>query len=496
MLYVYTVYLNIAICKVFIICALKRHSSAITYDNIYKMFIVDGTYKGQALKQNECFIIAKPYGSDDDHLFGGDSNSYIKLKNNLLSVDIVAETSGGGASGAASGAVLGFLLLGPVGTVMGAGLGSAKKGSNMLAITFANGDSWIVDKVTPIELASLKRYLATAKISAPKTTLSPGNKQKAASKKQSTKLAIKKPKKPSKDFWNLKHIKGRDPYDDKFKMPKISKSPFLAKWENIEGLDKKAKLILDRMIRYRYEGYCEYKWVYFDEYIESEKELDLLISYTVKDLICDTNLLAKKRIDIEVSEEDIKKFDIKLIKLDAELKEAKDELLAAGFFSKGGAKKKIAQVQDGVDEIKKLIAKARRKIKSSNKSINDSKHITDIKDPLNEFLSIFDKILPDIKKPDLTFKKRPGTNDQEFHLIYLSLFDEIWDKKISDEKNRIKEEEKKKKILKVKKVDDKKKISEPKSNKERLLELKSLLDDELITSEEYDKLKNNLLNSI
>jgi uncharacterized membrane protein len=123
-------------------------------------------------------------------------NYFYELNNNLLSVDIVAETSGGGASGAASGAVLGFLLLGPVGTVMGAGLGSAKKGSNMLAITFANGDSWIVDKVTPIELASLKIYLATAKISAPKTTLSPGNKQKAASKKQSTKLAIKKPKKP------------------------------------------------------------------------------------------------------------------------------------------------------------------------------------------------------------------------------------------------------------------------------------------------------------
>ena len=49
----------------------------------------------------------------------------------VISVDVISQeiqtTTGGGATGAGAGAVLGFLVAGPLGTAIGAGIGSKKK---------------------------------------------------------------------------------------------------------------------------------------------------------------------------------------------------------------------------------------------------------------------------------------------------------------------------------------------------------------------------------
>ena len=76
------------------------------------MFIIEGTYKGKKLPSRECFILNENYYSKEPELFGGPNNVSIKLKNNLISVDIVADeqATGGGVQGAAGGAVLGFLI--------------------------------------------------------------------------------------------------------------------------------------------------------------------------------------------------------------------------------------------------------------------------------------------------------------------------------------------------------------------------------------------------
>jgi hypothetical protein len=105
------------------------------------MFIIEGTYKGKKLPSKACFILSKDYHSKEPELFGGPNDVSIKLKNNLISVDIVADeqATGGGVQGAAGGAVLGFLIAGPIGTVLGAGMGSKKKRKKQYNISYYVG---------------------------------------------------------------------------------------------------------------------------------------------------------------------------------------------------------------------------------------------------------------------------------------------------------------------------------------------------------------------
>ena len=91
------------------------------------MFIVEGTYNGRQLSKslnyvsvsNSALMIEKP-------------SARVKL-DKVISVEIISQesktTTGGGITGAGAGAVLGFLIAGPLGTAVGAGLGSKKKGT-------------------------------------------------------------------------------------------------------------------------------------------------------------------------------------------------------------------------------------------------------------------------------------------------------------------------------------------------------------------------------
>ena len=162
------------------------------------MFIIEGTYKKKKLPERACFILSKDYSTGEPALFGGPNDVTIRLKNNLISVDIVAEeqATGGGVQGAAGGAVLGFLIAGPIGTVVGAGMGSKKKGRNntTLAITWANGDVWVVEGVDTKEYAALRTALATSK---PKKISSKATNKKTKKKTSyKDKIKIKKPKFP------------------------------------------------------------------------------------------------------------------------------------------------------------------------------------------------------------------------------------------------------------------------------------------------------------
>ena len=159
------------------------------------MFIIEGTFKGRNIKSRTCFILTKEYGKSYSSLFSSDYG-YVDIKNNLVSVDVVAQeqASGGGVQGAAGGAVLGFLIAGPLGTVVGAGMGSKKKGrdNTTLAITWSNGDVWVVDGVDTKEYAALKTALATAK---PKKISSKTTNKKTKKKTSyKDKIKIKKPK--------------------------------------------------------------------------------------------------------------------------------------------------------------------------------------------------------------------------------------------------------------------------------------------------------------
>jgi hypothetical protein len=91
----------------------------------------------------------------------------IPLRENLRSIKVLSHNAAvAGSSGltrAAAGAVLGFLVAGPVGTVLGAGAGAggAKRGTldtYSIIVSFKSGEV-ILGDVTAFELEALREYL-------------------------------------------------------------------------------------------------------------------------------------------------------------------------------------------------------------------------------------------------------------------------------------------------------------------------------------------------
>ena len=144
------------------------------------MFITEGTYNGRQLSNslnyvsvsNSALMIEKP-------------NARVKL-DKVISVDVISQefktTTGGGVTGAGAGALLGFLVAGPVGTAIGAGMGSKKKehGSDntTIAIGFRNGDLWVCKRAAPSDIAKLK-VAVSKNLRAPSAAVS--NNQRAPS---------------------------------------------------------------------------------------------------------------------------------------------------------------------------------------------------------------------------------------------------------------------------------------------------------------------------
>ncbi len=190
------------------------------------MVIIEGTFNGQNIKSNTVFILTKEFGKSHQSLFNS-GYGYVDIKNSLVSVDVVAQehATGGGVQGAAGGAVLGFLIAGPLGTAIGAGMGSKKKGQDntTLAITWTNGDVWVVDRVDTKEYAALRTALATSKPKAISSSKPKKSKPKKRAKKKDSledRINIKKPKKLPEYASLMKPIKGRKE-KDKTELPNI-----------------------------------------------------------------------------------------------------------------------------------------------------------------------------------------------------------------------------------------------------------------------------------
>ncbi len=159
---------------------------------------VDGLINNKRVPEGTTFILRKPapmLGRSDYTLFS-EEFSDIELKDNIASLDVVSETSttGGGVQGAAGGAVLGFLIAGPLGTVLGAGIGSKKKGDDniTIAITFFSGEQLVLRGMSPPLLNRLKDYHISSSFS--KTnSLANKPKKERKSKKSSSKDETKLP---------------------------------------------------------------------------------------------------------------------------------------------------------------------------------------------------------------------------------------------------------------------------------------------------------------
>ena len=84
-----------------------------------------------------------------------------------------------------------------------------------------------------------------------------------------------------------------------------------------------------------------------------------------------------------------------------------------------------------------------------------------------------------------------GWGDEFLCATYKKVFDETWDKRIEDAINEIKEKENQEKETKKKQGSASNKSKA--SKKQQLIELKELLDEELITKEEFDESRKKIL---
>ena len=290
------------------------------------MFIIEGTYKAKNFKKGTCFILATEYGKSESSLFSSDYG-YVDINNNIASVDILADekATGGGVQGAAGGAVLGFLIAGPLGTAVGAGIGSKKSGSDntTLMITWANGDVWVVERVDTKELAALKVAVATYK---PKRSLSKP-KKKASNKKTTykNKISIKKPKFPH--YWDLKVHKERSAKDTTT-LPNITT---INELQNLDGHNIAIKLFT-KLFKEEIENYNNWKWKYFNLKIETEKEINTIAQHAIKKLIVTSNEASKIKDNSKDLELEIEECKKSIEDYKSRLKTKEDELNGAGFF--------------------------------------------------------------------------------------------------------------------------------------------------------------------
>ena len=477
------------------------------------MYVVEGKWSGKSLAGKHGFLSGTVYDID---------NVRVNLKNELISVELIAEdrktTSGGGVQGAAAGAVLGFLVAGPIGTMVGGGLGSKSKtqGSNKITamLAFASGDVWVIELFSSgaSELGKLKQIAATYKAKVPLSN--------KVIKKVSTKKvdkpepagikALNKPKKPDTLDFMLKKIKGRK-FSAKSKLPNYD---FLSKWNNVEGADPATLILFKRKFKQEIENYNNFLWVYFDINLETEDEFDSIVERVIRNLIAQSNTLKEMEANIVKFNSDRTGLDVNLERKKIKVLDYNKELEGKGFFeAKTPLKTKIWDSNLDIENIKKQISANKRKITTNTNKLKsgDYRELIGIKNNIDQFELIFNKLFPKLKKPKPGLKKINLIDRQFFLDIYGKHFDSIWDKKIKDDKEKRKtlkdkqakekEEEKIRKENQDKnkiqeKLKEKKQASSTKSIKERLDELKYLLNEGLITDDEFDIKRTKILDDI
>ena len=480
------------------------------------MWLVEGTLKGRKIRKQGLTLLSI---KNKEITIEGHSSKKLE---DIISVDVISQevktTTGGGVKGAGAGAVLGFLIAGPIGTAVGAGMGSKSKqqgrDNTTIAIGFMNGDAWICEKAEKTDIGKLKVALSQNLISnntqegMPKSNSA--NKKKQVQKNQ----GLKRPKKLDYGFVNqkqwrqgekgiigLKKAYGRKD-GDTIKLPNLD---FLKKWEKIEGCDPKALELFESNLAKDIEDYNNFKWLYSNAGIELEGEFDDIALLIITTLIAHSNELKSLKDRILNRDIEEKKLEDKLQILSSSLEGYKKELAEAGFFSKGDIKKKVLSTEEEIKGIKSEIVD-NNKTRTSNQNRFNSKPFKiykTINEPIVQFELIFSKIFPQKKKPKKgSLTKNNYDENGHFLLVYQQHFDEIWDKRIEEDKEKRakenqatkKHEDEKEKELKIEKKQDDNKQNQ--SIKDRLAELQQLKDQDVISNEEFEISRKRILESL
>tara|TARA_A100000164_G_scaffold377391_1_gene416450 strand:- start:35 stop:1423 length:1389 start_codon:yes stop_codon:yes gene_type:complete len=425
-----------------------------------------------------------------------------KSLKHIISVDIVSQesktTTGGGTQGAAAGAVLGFLIAGPLGTAVGAGLGSKSKqvgrDNTTIAIGFQNGDSLICENASTGDLGKLKTALSQNLIS-PKENIENKRSIKPSSDKIQRKIA-KRRKPPSSQYWRINTKKGRD----SFRNPKDKRQPSLPKLEIINKLnfeDPIHKRILDDLDRYNL-----FIWSHFDALISTNEEFLGISSRVLQNLFTLSNQKNELTKQLEDSEKNIEKINKNILSLEAMLNEANINLTQASLFSKGKFKKEISEIGLKIKKEKDSIPNHKRKRTSSVKQLEQMGNLRELPD-LTARIEELNKEITPTNKLNPKLKKVKEIDDQFLLDIYLSVFNKLENLRIKKEQERLDEayeiaiakKAKEKEIVKEKQI-NKANVVPNQSVKQRLKELKELLDEGILEKNEYEIQRKRILESI
>ncbi|MDB4431197.1 SHOCT domain-containing protein [Pseudomonadales bacterium] len=246
----------------------------------------------------------------------------LPLRHNIGSVDVVGETSakGGGLTGAAGGAVLGFLVAGPVGTLLGAAAGSSETGvdSKFIAVTFLSGEQLVLCDVAPSDIGKL-----------------------VACKNETDQFLALSIREQIKQMGLPRRIKSRE--QSSVSLPDLD---FIVQLQSQQdNCDPVAASVISRILSCLDE-YNTFKWRYFDLLINSRYEFQALVEYALRSVIHATKDIPLTQKRAELLKQEILAIAREQERLNDELEQTSTEMRSAGMFKRGGFKKHMVFIDN------------------------------------------------------------------------------------------------------------------------------------------------------
>lgn len=446
------------------------------------MRVIEGQYSGISVS-NEFAMFD---GEDGWLNVWGDNPIEIDLEQELIGVDTVHESkatspSGGGTTGAAAGAVLGFLVAGPVGTVVGAGLGAKKrpgegKDEQIIALSFASGGALVVENVDPEDLAQLVAIKARNLVNGQ------FHEDRAARKKKRYRYPPELVDLPT-------IIKGRS--KKSCELPAIANVTALinysAKDPTLETIDQ---FLVSETLAF-FNEYNTFLWRYLDrtlgdDDLEFETVLIASIKHTAAKINADEKKLAK---DLNEFRDQVEHWEQKSNKRKTEVARLQKEIEQAGFLGRLTLKSQLEKTEQQLKRESENLRAVEKKLATAKESSIDQSHdiVSADKNLAFKALEEFTKSFINLPANDFTKIKKSKRTSKLKLRDHMTLFetyrraqealdDEVQNATADNQREQIGSSE-----------------VETGSAKSRLLELKSLLDAGLISNDEFELKRSQIL---
>ncbi|RDH82472.1 MAG: hypothetical protein DIZ80_09275 [endosymbiont of Galathealinum brachiosum] len=421
----------------------------------------------------------------------------IMITNNVASVDILTEEKARGLTGAAAGAVLGFLVAGPLGTAVGASMGAGGKNKILASVSLNSGELFIAE-MTHSEFKTIKsKYVSSTQN---KKLLQNSNGTLSSKKPTNKSKVISKNSKEGEDLYEKlpRVIKGRS--------KKTIDIPVLQLLESWQIEASKSGVFAEKLLSYTHNNIQKlntFKWRHFDLLINTDKEQEECFYYALRKYSRELSgeMKGKKLLPIDEDKINytIKQLTRECSEISAKIEENEFNLKHASFFSKGDLNRKINDLESSLISIEKKLKTAKKKVKNSKKITKNQKIVNDKSKEEKQVIDFSASIL-NPSKVDSNWNKTEGVflGDKElWEIIKLSKSLE------SDKQIKSKDSDVNQSKVKYKNVEDKareeillEKNSLDISIEDRLLSLKNLKEKGLITEEEYDARRTDIIQSI